>query len=150
MSLMEDVQQTAATESKADYTLNLNYFKDPRDVNVIACVRSSEHQYNYDKMHAERLNINDKWVKVKPNLPAEQEAGDEGIAGYILGNKDLPVYVHFSYWKAKSNGKYVVYWGISRRYGDDTMMEEYVRLRYVNCKMFTNNSNQYSILSLFQ
>lgn len=138
------------SHSYSDYSLNLNYFKDPRDVNVLACVRSSEHSYNYDKMHAERININDKWVKVKPNLPAEQDRNNEEIAGYILGNIDLPVYIYFSYWKAKTNGKYVVYWGISRRYGDDTMMEEYVRLRFVNCKMFTDNSNQYGILSLFQ
>ena len=144
---------TPSTDVKIEvkeYTLDLNWAKDPRDEQVLACVRSDAHHHNWEKMKADVVYVNGTWTPVVPNLPAMREICGEDRAGFIYGLVPLPVFIYFSYYKAEKNGKYVVYWGVSRRYGDNAMMEDYVRVRFVNCKMFTDSDNQYGILPLFQ
>lgn len=71
------------------------------------------------------------------------------MAGYINDSKELPVNIQLDYYKTKEDGKYIVYWYAPGRYADFQLMEEYVKKRFPNCKVFTDSANLFNTTKAF-
>lgn len=125
-----------------------------RDSLVAACVEAgSDTEVNncYFRIHSDSIFHNGKWLPQTPSVPATQEIlGHNAVAGYIHDTQSLPVHISLRYYKSKNNGKFVVYWHAPGRYADFTLMGEYIKKRFTNCKVFTDSANLNRIEDAFK